>query len=195
MSLLPARFFARKRKDDSTPEPQPGAEPLAPEIPAPETPVAAPVTLHTPDDRPQDRAFDLVPPEAAAKEPEALPEAAPEPEPEPAPPPPPAIIEPRQPKSRGVHTIGVTDLNRLSIDRDGRLYWDGKPVEVRRRVMMSRAQIVSATVIGAFVVIGAVGAAINGTTAALDWACRIGWTTSYCVQHDAPPPPPPEIPA
>ena len=98
------------------------------------------------------------------------------------------------PEGRNVHTIGITDLSRLSIDRDGRLYWDGKPVEVRRRIMMSRAQILSAVVIGAFVVIGAVGAAINGTAAAIDWACRIGWTKSYCGPAETPPPRP-EIPA
>ena len=51
----------------------------------------------------------------------------------------------------------MTDLSRLSIDHDGRLYWDGKPVEVRRRILMSRAQIVGASIVAAFVVIGALG--------------------------------------
>ncbi len=48
----------------------------------------------------------------------------------------------------------MTDLSRLSIDHDGRLYWDGKPVEVRRRISMSRAQVVGASIVAAFVVIG-----------------------------------------
>ena len=63
----------------------------------------------------------------------------------------------------------MTDLSRLSIDRDGRLYWDGKPVEVRRRISMSRAQVVGASIVAAFVVIGAIGAAIQGAVAARDW--------------------------
>ena len=82
----------------------------------------------------------------------------------------------------------MTDLSRLSIDRDGRLYWDGKPVEVRRRISMSRAQIVGASIVAAFVVIGALGAAIQGTVAARDWACRLGWTTQHCTVPSGPPP-------
>jgi hypothetical protein len=89
-----------------------------------------------------------------------------------------------QPSGRGVHSIGITDLSRLAIDNEGRLYWDGKPVEVRRRVTMSRAQMVGAVIITLFVVIGGVGAAIHGSAAALDWACRLGWTTHYCVSPD-----------
>jgi hypothetical protein len=89
--------------------------------------------------------------------------------------------------TRNVRPVGAMDLTRLSIDNDGRLYWDGKPVEVRRRIMMSRAQIVGASIVAAFVVIGAVGAAIQGSAAARDWACRLGWTQSYCTTPDAKP--------
>jgi hypothetical protein len=88
---------------------------------------------------------------------------------------------------RNVHPIGVADLSRLAIDNDGRLYWDGKPVEVRRRILMSRAQVIGAGVIGAFVAIGAIGAAIQGSAAVRDWACRLGWTTNYCALPDTPP--------
>ena len=31
------------------------------------------------------------------------------------------------------HPVDMTDLSRLSIDREGRLYWDGKPVETHHR--------------------------------------------------------------
>ena len=50
---------------------------------------------------------------------------------------------------------------------------------------MSRTQVIGASVIGAFVVIGAIGAAIQGSAAARDWACRLGWTQSYCALPDA----------
>ncbi len=56
----------------------------------------------------------------------------------------------------------MTDLSRLSIDHDGRLYWDGKPVETHHRLSMSRRQIVGASLVAAFVAIGAIGAAIQG---------------------------------
>src|SRR5262249_14965888 len=90
------------------------------------------------------------------------------------------------PQGRNIHTIGISDLIRLSIDNDGRLYWDGRPVEVNRRIMMSRKQICGAVLITTFVMIAALGAALQGAWAARDWACRLGWTTDYCSY--APPP-------
>ena len=132
--------------------------------------------------------FNLIPPRAETIEPE--PAHEPEPEPAPAPSPPPAN------DTRDVRAVGAMDLSRLSIDNDGRLYWDGKPVEVRRRIMMSRAQIVGALFIGLFVVIGGIGAAIHGSATAHEWACRLGWITSYCAGPAAPPMPPrADIPA
>jgi len=110
-----------------------------------------------------DNVFNLLPPEA----PET---AAPEP----------------KPQGRNRHPVDMTDLSRLSIDRDGRLYWDGKPVETHHRFSMSRAQIVGASIVAAFVVIGALGAAVQGSVAALDWACRLGWTTQHCTVPSGP---------
>ncbi len=81
---------------------------------------------------------------------------------------------------RNIQPLATADLSRLSIDNDGRLYWDGKPVEVRRRIQMSRTQAVAASVVAVFVVIGAIGAAIQGSLALRDWSCRLGWTTNYC---------------
>ena len=98
------------------------------------------------------------------------------------------------PASRHIRSVGVMDLTRLSIDDDGRLYWDGKPVEVRRRITMSRAQIIGASIIGAFAAIAAIGAAIQGTATAYDWACRAGWTSGPCSMP-VPPPPRTDIPA
>ena len=72
----------------------------------------------------------------------------------------------------------MTDLSRLSIDYDGRLYWDGKPVEVRRRISMSRAQVVGASIVAAFVVIGALASAV---VAARELACQFGWSASACT--------------
>jgi len=45
---------------------------------------------------------------------------------------------------------------------------------------MSRAQVVGASVVAVFVVIGAIGAAVQGSLALRDWGCRLGWTTDYC---------------
>jgi len=106
----------------------------------------------------EDHVFDLVPPDASES----------------------VAVEP-EPIGRNRHPVDMTDLSRLSIDRDGKLYWDGKPVEVRRRITMSRAQIVGASIVAVFIMIGALGAAVQGAATAYDWACRIGWSTGACA--------------
>ena len=58
-----------------------------------------------------------------------------------------------------------------------------------RRLAMSRAQVIGASIIGALVAIAAIGAAIQGVATTYEWACRAGWTSSPC----AVPVPPPRI--
>ena len=174
MSLLPGFTNARKRQDD----------------PAPQTDAAA--DSHTRDSHIGDthnaaldeNVFSLLPPESAEP---AAPEPVAEPNPEPKP-------EPK-PQGRNRHPVDMTDLSRLSIDRDGRLYWDGKPVETHHRLSMSRKQIVGASLIAALVAIGAIGAAIQGAAAARDWACRLGWSASACTLPGGSPQNRPDIPA
>jgi hypothetical protein len=134
--------------------------------PQTETPADSPRADSSESDSPgsdsDDNIFELLPPKSAET-------AAPEPE----------------PQGRNVHPVDMTDLSRLSIDSDGRLYWDGKPVEVRRRVSMSRAQVVGASIVAAFVVIGAVASAVQGAVAARELACRFGWSASACTPPGA----------
>src|SRR5688500_15594263 len=111
MSLLPALFKARKRPDDTAPTTEPAGDSAAADARPREA---------------EDNVFELVPPEKIQ---EAYREAQPEPKPE------------LDKKGRNIHGLAAADLSRLSIDNDGRLYWDGKPVEVRRRIQMSRAQV------------------------------------------------------
>src|SRR5689334_7780122 len=102
MSLLPALLKVRKRLVDAASPPKPVGDSREGDSP----PRAA-----------DDNVFELVPPEkihetyrVAQSEPAAEPEA-------------PAR------KGRNIHPLATADLSRLSIDDDGRLYWDGKPVE------------------------------------------------------------------
>jgi hypothetical protein len=144
MSLLPALFKVRKRGDDAASPPKPAGDSRETDSP----PRAA-----------EDNVFELVPPEKIH---EAYRVAQSEPEPE----------APAK-KGRNIHPLATADLSRLSIDDDGRLYWDGKPVEVRRRLEMSRAQVIGAGVIAAFVAVGADGPRI---TAAFRSLClRDAW--------------------
>ncbi len=171
MSLLPAYFGARRRKNDD----------LAPPADEPE-----------PGSR--DDVFNLIPPRAnenadsftPVDEPAApAPVSAPEPiEPDP------------KPVGRNRHPVDMTDLSRLSIDNDGRLYWDGKPVEVRRRLLMSRLQIVGLALIGLFVAIAALGAVVVASVATHDFACKQSWTTTLCPAAkpaSTTPAPPPRV--
>jgi hypothetical protein len=162
MSLFPS-FKARPRQDDDS---------------VPQTDAAA--ELHVGDSRDRDshlgdsqivdshaaelddNVFNLLPPESSEP-------AAPVPIPEP------------KPQGRNKHPVDMTDLSRLSIDHDGKLYWDGKPVETHHRFAMSQRQILGACLVAAFVAIGAIGAAIQGAAAARDWSCRLGWSTGACT--------------
>jgi hypothetical protein len=88
------------------------------------------------------------------------------------------IESPRQAEGRDVHAVNAMDLTRLSIDNDGRLYWDGKPVEVRRRLMMSQNQVIGAGFIAFFIIVAAIASVIQATATLSDWACRTG--SSQC---------------
>ena len=171
MSLLPALFKARKRWNDAASPPAPAGDSRETDSP----PQAA-----------EDNVFELVPPEKIQ---EAYRVAQPEPEPEA-----PAKDAGAQ-KGRTIHPLATADLSRLSIDNDGRLYWDGKPVEVRRRIEMSQTQVVGASIVAVVLAISALGAAIQGSLGLRDWGCRLGWTTSYCNLPGPPPPRRPDIPA
>jgi hypothetical protein len=168
MSLLPALFKVRKRLDDAASPPKPAGDSRETDSPPRAT---------------EDNVFELVPPEKIHEAYRvAQSEAAPEPE------------TPAR-KGRNIHPLATADLSRLSIDDDGRLYWDGKPVEVRRRIEMSQAQVIGASVVAAFVALGALGAVIQGSLALRDWGCRLGWTTSYCGPPASARPPRLDIPA
>jgi hypothetical protein len=127
---------------------------------------------------PDNHIFDLLPPkpaEAAAPDPEPR-------EPEPQGRNPRSVFDLAVVRDHAVrdHPVDMTHPSRLS-DHDGRLYWGGKPVEVRRRISMSRAQVVGASIVAAFVVIGVLASAIQGVVAARELARRFGWSASACT--------------
>ena len=116
MSLFPDFIKARQRQDDSAPQTEAAAMQFV------QLPIRTSAIRHNAEL--DDNVFNLLPPKSSEP-------AAPEPIPEPIP-------EPK-PQGRNRHPVDMTDLSRLSIDHDGRLYWDGKPVETHHRLSMSRA--------------------------------------------------------
>jgi hypothetical protein len=137
---------------------------------------AAPAT--EPENESRADIFNLIPPRASGKYERPDKAGAPD-----------TAGAPEQPQGRNVHPVNAMDLTRLSIDDDGRLYWDGKPVEVRRQLMMSRGQVVGTSLIAFFIVVAAVGSAIQATATLSDWACRSGWSSSCGAPPPAPEPP------
>ena len=100
----------------------------------------------------------------------------------------------------GAATTKVSDISRLSVGNDGRLYWDGTPVVVKRRLQLSRWQTCGALIVGLAALIIAASGGIQAAITAHDWMCSAKWITSYCPappappKPPAPPPPKPEVP-
>ncbi|TFV38675.1 hypothetical protein E4K66_14935 [Bradyrhizobium frederickii] len=74
---------------------------------------------------------------------------------------------------RNVRSISIKEIDGLGIDNEGRLHWNGKPVEIiGRRVDLTRGQSLIAIVVAVFTVIAGIGAAAQGWAAYHDWACK-----------------------
>ncbi len=72
---------------------------------------------------------------------------------------------------RGVEPIAVEDLGRLGIDAEGRLFWDGRPVEIRRRLVLSGAQKALAVLVSVVAVLSGFGSFASGLNQASIFLC------------------------
>ena len=73
----------------------------------------------------------------------------------------------------GVQEVSMGDLSRFGVDAEKRLYFDGKPVEIRRRLDLSKSERWFAIIVGLFTILGSVGAVAQGWAAGHQWACQI----------------------
>lgn len=73
----------------------------------------------------------------------------------------------------GTRGITLGDLKRFRVDQAGRLSWDGKLVQVQRRVTFTVWQ-------GLAVGIVTLAAASMGLLAGLVFGCRLGWLVTGC---------------
>ena len=78
-----------------------------------------------------------------------------------------------------VRRLHIEDLERLGIDVANQLFWDGKRVEVRQTVVLSRLQKAVAFVIALFAVLGGLGGFVTGLNNASVFLCARGhhWLT------------------
>lgn len=81
---------------------------------------------------------------------------------------------------RGVTPITIGAMDLFGLDEEERLYYDGKMVEVRRRLDLSRGEKWFAGVVGFFTILGGVGAVAQGWAAAHQWSCQIEAVSWHC---------------
>jgi hypothetical protein len=66
---------------------------------------------------------------------------------------------------RNVRRISLDEVDGLGVDNTGRLYWNGKPVEiVGQRLDLTRAQFILALVVAAATVITALATVVQAWT-------------------------------
>jgi hypothetical protein len=66
-----------------------------------------------------------------------------------------------------VYPIALEGLDFLGVDSQGRLFWDGKPIEIRKAIDLSRWQTIGAVVVALAAVVGAIAACISAYAAML----------------------------
>jgi hypothetical protein len=82
-------------------------------------------------------------------------------------------------------------IGLLGIDEENRPYWDGRPIEVRRRLELTSWQIFLAWVTAAALAVGAMGIVVLALNAGYDLGCKLHrWSCSLPVE-DVPPEPGP----
>jgi hypothetical protein len=84
----------------------------------------------------------------------------------------------------GVNPVSLETIERLGVNDEGALFWDGKPVEVRNTLDLSLLQRIGAAIVVLATVLGGVGGLAQGITATVDFACARGAWPHLC----APPP-------
>lgn len=84
------------------------------------------------------------------------------------------------PRPAGVEPIGVDDLDRLGINGQNQLFWDGRRVEVRRPLDLTRPQKLIAALVTVFAILSGLGGFVTGFNNASNFLCARGITWLSC---------------
>ncbi len=84
---------------------------------------------------------------------------------------------PADPWPHGVHPIGIEDLGRLGINVNDELFWDGRRVEIRRALVLTRLQKILAVIVSLCAVLGGLGGFVTGINNASVFLCarNVDW--------------------
>ena len=88
---------------------------------------------------------------------------------------------------KDVRPIAMSETGGLGIDSVGRLYWNGRPVEiVGRRLDLTTTQTAVGIAVAGLTLVIAVAASVQAAVAYHDWACKTGWPSFVtCPAVDA----------
>ncbi len=83
---------------------------------------------------------------------------------------------------KNVRSIAIDETDGLGVDASGRLYWDGKPVEIiGQRIVLTFAQKIWAVIFAIAGLLAAAGAFAQGWVAFNEWGCKIGLISVFCL--------------
>lgn len=84
---------------------------------------------------------------------------------------------------QSVRSIGMEELDNLGVDKTGRLYWDGKPVEIiSQHIVLTAGQIIWAKVFAVFGFFAFLGTAAQGFVSGHGWLCSSSMIAWRCVE-------------
>ena len=84
----------------------------------------------------------------------------------------------------GVEPIALEDLGRLGISRSDELFWDGRRIEVRRSLVLTRFQKVITGIVTVFAILGGLGGFVTGLNNASLFLCsrNIDWLSCPAIR-------------
>ncbi|WP_284943767.1 hypothetical protein [Acidisoma cladoniae] len=82
-----------------------------------------------------------------------------------------------------VERIGIDDLKRLGINGQQQLFWDGRRIEVRRRLDLTNLEKALATIVTVCAILGALGSFITGFNNGSVFLCARGVHWLSCPLH------------
>ena len=74
---------------------------------------------------------------------------------------------------RNLRTVGMGEIDRLGVDETGRLYWDGKAIEIKEFKLRRPERIIA--------ILALLAALAVAVTDVWEWGCEIAWVSGhYC---------------